>query len=142
MNAELSREFIRHHAKVPLEISPHSTREQLNLQLNNVSMGGLSFDSPVAFHTNTLIKIKISSLKPVFKVDAVVQWCQSQNDHFELGVRFLDPDDAFRMRMVEQICYIGQYRKEVQAESGKRLSWNKASLEWIEKNGGNFPNYQ
>jgi len=142
MNTELSREYIRHHSKVPLEIAPHSTREQLNLQLNNISLGGLSFTSPIEFHTNTLIKIKISSVKPIFKVDAVVQWCQSQNDHFELGVKFLDNDDVFRVRMVEQVCHISQYRLEAQAESGKRMSWNKASSEWIEKNGGDFPRYQ
>ena len=85
------------------------------------------------------IKIKIPSIKPVFKVNAVVQWCREENDHYALGVQFLDTDDEFRVRMAEQACYISEYRKEEQALTGRRLSWNTASMEWIEKNGGSFP---
>lgn len=139
MNGTTSREYIRHPAKVPLVIVPHSTREQLSLKLNNVSAGGLAFDSPVEFHVNSLIKIKMPSTKPVFKVDAVVQWCRELKGCFEMGVRFLDPEDVFRVRMIEQICYISEYRKEAQKITGKRMAWNKASMEWIEKNGGSFP---
>jgi len=141
MNAEHTREYIRHAAKVPLEVAPQSAREQLNLQVNNVSAGGLSFDSPIEFHTNAIIKIKIPSIKPVFKVSAVVQWCKRIKDHFELGVRFLDSNDAFRVRMVEQVCHIGQYREETIQRTGRRMTWNKASLEWIEKNGASFPHH-
>jgi hypothetical protein len=139
MNARPSREYIRHPSKIPLVIVPHSTRQQLSLKLNNMSEGGLAFDSPVEFHVNSLIKIKMPSTKPVFKVDAVVQWCRELKGCFEMGVRFLDPDDAFRVRMVEQVCHISEYRKEAQKESGKRMAWNKASEEWIAKNGGTFP---
>lgn len=139
MNAQQHREFIRHPSSIPLEVAPHSAREQLNLKLNNVSRGGLSFDSPVEFHQGTLIKIKITHIKPVFKVDAVVLWCQKLQDHYELGVRFLDHQDAFRVRMIEQICHIEEYRLNAQKKSGKRISKNKASLEWIEKYGPSFP---
>lgn len=139
MQAEKSREFIRHPSTVPLEVAPQSAREQLNLKLNNVSLGGLSFDSPVEFHQGTVIKIKIPSIKPVFKVSAIVQWCQKFKDHFEMGVRFLDNDDVFRVRMIEQVCHIEEYRKQLQAECGKRVSKNRASIEWIEKFGSEFP---
>lgn len=141
MIKDLSREYIRHPAKVPLEIVPHSPSEQLNLQLNNISLGGLSFDSPVEFHINTLVKIKISSIKPVFIVDAVVQWCHQLQDHFEMGVRFLDNEDAYKVRMVEQACHIAEYRKEVQQTTGRRMTWNKASKEWIDQYAGNFPEW-
>ena len=139
MNTPFSREYIRHPSEVPLLIMPYSTREQLNLQVNNVSEGGLSFDSPVEFHINAVVKIKIPSMKPVFKVNAVVQWCRQLQGRFELGVQFLDQDDAFRVRMVEQACHISEYRKAAQQVTGRRMTWNKASMEWIEKNGGNFP---
>lgn len=139
MTESLAREYIRHPANVPLDIVPQSTKEQLSLQLNNVSEGGLCFDSPVELHSNTVIKIKISSLKPVFKVNAVVQWCRKIKDHFEMGVRFLDQNDAFRVRMIEQVCHIGEYRQEAQLVSGHRMTWNRASREWIQKNGGSFP---
>ena len=139
MNTQFSREYIRHPSKVPLVIIPHSTREQLSLKLNNISTGGLSFDSPVEFHTNAIVKIKIPSIKPVFKVNAVVQWCRQIKGCFEMGVQFLDQDDAYKVRMVEQVCHISEYRKEIQQVTGRRMTWNKASMEWIEKNGGSFP---
>jgi len=139
MNTQFSREYIRHPSKVPLVIIPHSTREQLSLELNNISTGGLSFDSPVEFHTNAIVKIKIPSIKPVFKVNAVVQWCRQIKGCFEMGVQFLDQDDAYKVRMVEQVCHISEYRKEKQQVTGRRMSWNNASMEWIEKNGGSFP---
>jgi len=140
MNQNHTREYIRHPANIPLEVVPQSSREQLNLQLNNVSEGGLSFDSPIEFHSNTVIKIKIPSIKPAFTVSAVVQWCKKITDHFEMGVRFLDQQDAFQVRMIEQVCHIGEYRQAAQLNSGRRMTWNKASIEWIEKHGGNFPN--
>jgi hypothetical protein len=139
MNTQQSREYIRHPSQVPLEVLPHRAREQLNLQLNNVSLGGLSFTSPVEFHTNTIVRIKIPTVKPVFKVNGLVQWCKKTQGHFEMGVQFLDEDDAFKVRMVEQVCHISEYRKHSQRQTGKCISWNKASLEWIEKNGGSFP---
>lgn len=139
MNAEQSREFIRHPSSVPLEIAPHSAREQLNLKLNNVSIGGLSFDSPVQLDEGTVVRIKIPTLKPVFIVNAIVEWCEAHLDRYELGVRFLDKDDVFRVRMIEQICHIEEYRKELQRKIGKRVTKNRASAEWIEKYGQNFP---
>ena len=108
-------------------------------------MGGLSFASNQSFHEDTVVKLKIPSVKPVFKVNAVIRWCreqavsQDQSSSFELGVEFLDTDDAFKMRMIEQAGHISEYRKKVQLERGKRITWNQASEEWIAKNGGSFP---
>lgn len=140
MNTSRAREFIRHPSDIPLEVSPHGHHEQYSLQLNNVSVGGLSFDSPEPLHAGSLVKIKISRIKPVFRVNGIVQWCHPANDHFEVGVRFMDEHDAYRVRMVEQVCHIEQYRKYLQAKQGKRVTRNKASVEWIAKHAAEFPN--
>lgn len=139
MNTEHARQYIRHPAEIPLEVSPHGARDQLNLQLNNVSVGGLSFDSPTEFSEGSLVRIKISTIKPIFWVNGVVQWCEALPEHFEVGVRFLDEGDAFRVRMVEQVCHIEQYRHHALHKEGRRISKNKASVEWIEKHGAKFP---
>jgi PilZ domain len=143
MNTPAPRAYIRHPSKVDIQVTPLSTREQLNLEINNISMGGLSFDSNVSFYKDTVVKLKIPSIKPVFKVNAIIRWCREQASEqesaYELGVEFLDTDDAFKVRMIEQACHISEYRKEKQAKIGKRISWNQASNEWIEQNGGSFP---
>jgi hypothetical protein len=41
--------------------------------------------------------------------------------------------------MVEQICYIEHYRKEVRATQGRVLTAEEAAREWIERNAGRFP---
>ena len=144
MIVQSERAYIRHPAEVSIEVSPYSSQEQLNLHLDNVSMGGLSFDSNQKFNKNTIVKLKIPDVKPVFKVNAIVRWCrdyatdQTQNK-YELGVEFLDTDDAFKVRMIEQVCHINEYRKKLQKESGKRISWNKASTEWIANYASTFP---
>ncbi len=151
MTAIAERAYIRHPTDVSIDVSAYSRKEQLNLQLNNVSVGGLSFTSDQKFHKDTVVKLKISEVKPVFKVNAIVRWCREQShdqekiehkeqQRYELGVEFLDTDDAFKVRMVEQVCHIGEYRKKLQKKEGKRVSWNRASEEWIQKNASSFPN--
>lgn len=143
MTTPAPRAYIRHPSKVGIQVSPLSMREQLNLEINNISMGGLSFDSNVSFYKDTVVKLKIPSIKPVFKVNAIIRWCREQSDKqgnsYELGVEFLDNDDAFKVRMIEQVCHISEYRKELQEKLGKRVTWNQASEEWISKHGGSFP---
>ena len=60
-------------------------------------------------------------------------------DDFELGVEFLNADDAFRARMVEQVCYIENYKLTVFREEGRRLSLEEAAREWISKFASDFP---
>ncbi|MBL4865340.1 MAG: PilZ domain-containing protein, partial [Pseudomonadales bacterium] len=60
MNKNQSREYIRHPSDVPIVISPQGNSAQLSLQLNNVSMGGLCFDTPKDLIVGSVVKIKIS----------------------------------------------------------------------------------
>ena len=41
--------------------------------------------------------------------------------------------------MVEQICHIEQYRREVLKKEGRRLSSEEAASEWIVKYASDFP---
>jgi hypothetical protein len=54
-------------------------------------------------------------------------------------VTFLDADDAFLARMVEQVCHIEDYRKSVQRLEGRALSPEAAALEWIAHHAAQFP---
>lgn len=134
------RAFIRHPAHVPIKVSSKKSQKQLNLQLSNVSAGGLSFHSPNRFNEGAVVNISIPT-RPVFQVHAIVQWCKPIDEGFELGVKFLDHEDAFRVRMVEQVCHIEDYRLRKQSECGKRVTRNRASREWIARHGGSFPNH-
>lgn len=68
-----------------------------------------------------------------------VVWNHRQHEGYEIGLCFEDPDDQYRVRMIEQICHIEHYRKQVRQLEGRYLSSEKAAEEWIGKYAGNFP---
>jgi hypothetical protein len=80
-----------------------------------------------------MVRLKIALTEPAFETQARVIWCQAEDTGWQVGVEFLDPEDRFRARMVEQICHIERYRRELLEREGRRLSSHEAALEWIEK---------
>jgi hypothetical protein len=76
---------------------------------------------------------------PPFEAMARVAWCRPDGDAFLVGVEFLDSDDAFQSRMVQQVCSIENYKQDVAAKEGRVLSSQEAAAEWISKFAGRFP---
>lgn len=142
MLAAKEREYIRHPSDIPISVSTEKNPSQLSLELNNVSSGGLAFNSPKPLPVGSVVQIKIRAVKPVFKVKAVVVWCEPKADHYEAGVEFVGDDDAYRVRMVEQVCHIEHYKRHIKATEGRKLSGEKAAAEWIQKYASSFPNPQ
>lgn len=133
------RSFIRHPASVPIDFQLEELVTEGADYLKNVSQGGLAFRSSVALKPDTTIRIKIPLVSPVFQAIGKVTWCHPQGNIFEIGIQFLDEDDTFRARMVEQICHIEQYKQEVLDKDGRQLSGEQAAVEWIQKFASNFP---
>jgi hypothetical protein len=133
------RQFIRHPADIPIEVNPVDEGGARPPRLVNVGMGGLALRSHSAFRPAHVVKVRIDCVRPAFETTARVAWCRACDGEYELGLAFTDPDDAFRARMVEQICYIEHYRKEVRATQGRVLSAEAAAREWIERNAAGFP---
>jgi hypothetical protein len=133
------RHFIRHPAGVPIEVSPVDQSGGRPPRLVNVGLGGLAFRSHSAFRPAHVVKVRIGCVRPAFETTARVAWCRACDGEFELGLAFTDPDDAFRARMVEQVCYIEHYRKEVRGTEGRELTTEEAAQEWIERNAARFP---
>ena len=79
------------------------------------------------------------STRPPFETTARVAWCRLRDGEYELGLSFIDPDDAFRARMVEQICHMEHYRRQVHETEGRSLTTEEAAREWIERNAARFP---
>ncbi|HEC18038.1 MAG TPA: PilZ domain-containing protein [Gammaproteobacteria bacterium] len=133
------RSFIRHPASVPIDFQLEDLVARNTDYLKNVSQGGLAFHSTVALTPGTTIRIKIPLVSPVFQAIGKVSWCHPTPPGFEIGVQFLDEDDRFRARMVEQICHIEQYRQEALNKEGRTLTGEQAAAEWIQKFATEFP---
>jgi hypothetical protein len=136
--ARPARRFIRHTADVPLEIRTleGETRHTRGL---DVGHGGLSFRSGEHVPIGSTIAVRIPDVDPPFEAGARVVWCRAEGDAHRIGVAFLDASDAFRARMVEQVCEIDRYRDQMLAEEGRELSRDEAAAEWIGRHARRFP---
>ncbi len=135
------RKYIRHPADIPIEVQLRDASGDATASLaNNVSLGGLSFNCHSPIPVGQSISIKVPLVDPSFETSAEVVWCKPLNDQYEIGVKLLDQDDAYRTRMVEQICHIEHYKNQVLLREGRVLTGQQAAQEWIQKYGNTFPN--
>lgn len=133
------RQFIRHPAEIPIEVRREDHPLQAASRMRNVSLGGLAFGSKQRLDPGTVVEVEIPFVMPGFKTTARVVWCNPRGGAFELGVEFLDAEDAFRGRMVEQVCHIEEYRRAVARDEGRTLSTEEAAAEWIAEYAARFP---
>lgn len=137
--AQVARKFIRHPVEIPIEVRADDQPIAVPRQGYNLSLGGLALRSPQRFARGDVVELSIEFVQPPFQTKARVAWCRSHDQSFELGVEFLDPEDAFRARMVEQVCHIEHYKREVNTREGRDLTTDEAAVEWIGKYAANFP---
>jgi hypothetical protein len=134
------RKFIRHPVNIPIEVNvtEHITSEIMP-KASDLGSGGLSFHYNQYIEPGTLVCIKIPYTKPAFETDAKVVWCRKRSDGTELGVEFLSADDAFKTRMIEQICHIENYKHAVNRNEGRNLTVEEVANEWVNKYAADFP---
>ncbi|MDQ6982745.1 MAG: PilZ domain-containing protein [Mariprofundus sp.] len=131
------RAFFRHPSKAPIQVFPQ--QKNIHMPMSDISGGGLAFKSNVFLEEGKVLKIRIPHVKPPFEASCVVRWRRKldHDNYFEIGVMFLDEQTQFRIRMVEQVCHIMQYRQQL-AEKGRHLTFEKAAKEWVDMNAANF----
>lgn len=136
------REFIRHPIDVPVEIGIGNGDVASGYHTQDISLGGLAFRSGCAVNPGCQVDICITCVQPHFHAHARVAWCRPHPlSGYELGVTFLDAEDAFRARMVEQLCHIEDYRRSVHRTEGREMDMDEAAAEWIEKFAEDFPDF-
>lgn len=131
------RQFIRHPSNIPIRVEAGEVRHAD--QLTDIGYGGLRFYSRTPLAKGRMVTIRIEVGNPPFEIMARVVWARRRDDGYETGVEFVDERDAYKARMVEQICHIEEYRQRVQEQEGRQLSSREAALEWIERYAGSFP---
>ncbi len=133
------RTHIRHPSSFPVSIKLAADDRELVDRICNVSVAGLQVKLPHAIDEGTLVEVRITTITPVFSAAARTVWCHQTEADFEVGLHFLEPNDAFKVRMVAQICHIEEYRKSILARKGRHLTVEQAAREWIEKYADTFP---
>lgn len=134
-----SRQFIRHPSGLPIEYSIKYVDSNVMEPMKNISQGGLCFNVKENITPGLSILIRIPIHTPAFEAKGIVAWCQECNERYEIGVKFTDESTEFNIRMIEQVCYIEQYRKDILENEGRNLSGEEAAMEWVEKYAKDFP---
>ncbi len=129
------RLFIRHPTNIPIELC-RVAQSVMTKQLSNICLCGLAFKSNINWALGTIITIRIPLVDPTFETSGRVVRCQKNTSDFEIGVEFLSTNDAFKVRMIEQLCQIEEYRKK---EQERALTIEEAAIEWISRNAADFP---
>lgn len=132
-----NREYPRYPASLPVAFVLGELVASESAYLNNISVGGVSFNSMVELDLGTIIMLHFPVRKPVFRTPGRVAWCRQASFHYDVGVEFVDVDLNFRQRMVDLVRKIEGYRQET-VRAGRSLSGQEATLEWIELFGGEF----
>lgn len=129
--------YIRHPEEIPIEL------EQLSrtLPASHSTQGlGLICHSHNMIIEGSAVELRVPFVEPSIRVSGIVNWCRNHGPGFELGIDFDNPDATMRMRMLEQLCQIHQYRLDIRAEQGRTLSPDDAAVEWIQRYAALFPN--
>ena len=134
------RNYIRHPSDIPIQFVEGEQQAPVSHAMNNVGYGGLSFNSDKPLAKGTQLHICIDTVDPVFEADGIVVWCKQEGNDFVIGMEFTNKEDIFLARMVEQVCHIEHYKKEIFEKEGRKLTSKQAANEWISKYARVFPN--
>ena len=126
------RRYLRHPTDCPVDVRMSDVVPHDREYLCNISRGGLCFRSTVALPPGAAIHVEIPIAEPVFEADAVVAWCRAAAQGFEVGVRFAGRHPPPH-RLVEQVCQIEHFKREIWVQDGRRLTGEEAAVEWIRR---------
>ena len=135
------RKYVRHPSDIPIEVEHDLSGivADETEYLSDVSFGGLSFHASEDIGAGAVINISIPLIDPVFHIKGRVVWCKPADGHYDVGVEFIEPERIFKARMVEQVCHIEHYKREILEKEGRQLTSEEAALEWIGKYAADFP---
>jgi len=134
------RRFIRHLLVNPLEFQVTGESEVQKTKTVDVSEGGLLFMSKTEVKPGTDIKINMPLYDKVFKISARVVHAvkDPSTELFNIGVMFINYADAFKVKLIEQIYLIEEYRVLRSLQLGKDMTIQEASKEWISRYSERF----
>ena len=142
---EEKRRFIRHPLCFPLSykvVDQGAKGDDKGARTNtiNISMGGLLFAAKRPVDPGSTIIVKMPFENKIFNIRAKVVRCDKnpETNLNHIGVRFYRTNDAFKVKLIEQIYLISEYRDLKSMQLGRQVSLEEASREWIKRYSERF----
>jgi c-di-GMP-binding flagellar brake protein YcgR len=145
------RRFIRHPLCFPLtykvleqgpgkSAEPAKASEEKRSTVINVSMGGILFASRKPVKPSSLIMLRMPFHDKVFNVRAKVVHCNKspESNLYNVGAAFHKLSAAYKVKLVEQLYLISEFRDLRRLQLGKEISLERASREWIKRYSARF----
>jgi hypothetical protein len=129
------RRYPRHTSSIPIELVVAASAAA-PVQLDNVGVGGLACCMAQPLPVGSTVRLRIPLVWPDYQGRGVVVWCHPQPPGFEVGIAF-DDEEAFKSKMVQQLCRIEQYRLQMYRQ-GRQLDGEQAAREWISHHAEEF----
>ena len=140
-----NRKYIRHPLCMPLAYkvagaAGKKEKEEEKARTVNVSLGGLLFSSKNAVKEGVRIVVNLPFEDKVFNVKARVVRCtkNAETKLYDIAVSFLRVQEAFKVKMIEQIYLIAEFRDLLSLQSGKQVTLEEASRKWIKRYSARF----
>ncbi len=134
------RRHVRHVTGIPIEVSLdyHQNYQAAEDTITNVSLGGLCFVADDRLDINESIQVRFPVLDQETLIDGKVVWCNKTAKGYEVGLEFNDPTEVDRLKMIDQIRQIEDFRSQQALREGRQLSSEQAAREWVSKYAGDF----
>ncbi len=91
-----------------------------------------------SFEPKSIVRVNYPVTDKDFIVTGTVIKCEEDKSRYNVVIEFSDPDNICRVRMVEQICRIELYKRQVLKNEGRSITKTQAALEWIDKYAKDF----
>lgn len=131
------RRFIRHPTEFPILVFSIDSANGDEASLCDISQGGVACSLRNELSPGTCVTLGIPSLQQEYRVSGLVVRCIRIANGYRVGIQFSDEVETFKSKMVEQVCQIEHYRRELHRR-GRTLDSEAAAREWIERFGSQF----
>jgi len=110
LNQQLTeRKYIRHPAEIPVKYKLSGEKRKRTDTTKNISFGGLCFRTSSFIEPGTKITLRFPTVHPEVELTGTVVWCLEKEDQVDVGVEFEDEKEAYRVKIIEEICYSKKY---------------------------------
>ena len=131
--------YIKHPTDIPLDYSIESAPTIVSAHTLNAHHSGMVFQTDASLPVGARINLQVMLNGAKLALHGSITHCMLMPEgHWDVGVTFLEDNEHYAMRMIEQACHIEHYRKLV-AQAGRELSPDEAAKEWIHQFAACFP---
>lgn len=127
--------LIYHPKQVPIDIK--RVREMKEARCECV--GELAVHCSTGIPVGTQVLLSLPTSESDASLCGCVVWLSGAGSDYLIGVTFFGEEEAYKMRMVEQLCHIQAYQHTVSRQEGRLLSDEDAAREWIGRYSKDFP---